>query len=191
MSPRDTQAVLLDAAQELVQVRGYNAFSFRDLAERVGIKSASIHYYFPSKGDLCRALLVRYRQRFNAALADIDRRGRGPRRKLKSYTQLFHDTLEMGNRMCLCGMLAADLETLPPQVLDELRGFFTDNQEWLAKVLTEGQETGKARFDGDAEAEARLIVSGLEGAMLVARLYGDLKLFESMARSLIARLWVR
>ena len=191
MAPRDTQAVLLDAAQELVQVRGYNAFSFRDLAERVGIKSASIHYYFPSKGDLCRALLVRYRQRFNAALADIDRRGRGPRRKLKSYTQLFHDTLEMGNRMCLCGMLAADLETLPPQVLDELRGFFTDNQEWLAKVLTEGQETGKARFDGNAEAEARLIVSGLEGAMLVARLYGDLKLFESMARRLIARLWVR
>jgi len=191
MAPSDTQAVLLDAAQELVQVRGYNAFSFRDLAERVGIKSASIHYYFPSKGDLCRALLVRYRQRFNAALADIDRRGRGPRRKLKSYTQLFHDTLEMGNRMCLCGMLAADLETLPPQVLDELRGFFTDNQEWLAKVLTEGQETGKARFDGNAEAEARLIVSGLEGAMLVARLYGDLALFESMARRLIARLWVR
>ena len=88
-------------------------------------------------------------------------------------------------------MLAADLETLPPRVHDELRGFFTDNQEWLAKVLTEGQETGKARFDGDAEAEARLIVSGLEGAMLVARLYGDLKLFESMARRLIARLWVR
>lgn len=191
MATRDTQAVLLDAAQELVQVRGYNAFSFRDLAERVGIKSASIHYYFPSKGDLCRALLVRYRQRFNAALADIDRRGRGPRRKLKCYTQLFRNTLEMGNRMCLCGMLAADLETLPPQVHDELRGFFTDNQEWLAKVLTEGQETGKARFDGNAEAEARLIVSGLEGAMLVARLYGDLKLFESMARRLIARLWVR
>ena len=34
---------LLDLAQELIQTRGYNAFSYRDLADRVGIKLLAVH----------------------------------------------------------------------------------------------------------------------------------------------------
>lgn len=187
MTTQGTEATVLDVAEELVQTRGYNAFSFRDLAERIGIRAASIHYYFPSKADLCRALLVRYRRQFRTALEEIDRGAKDPRRKLKRYAQSFQETLEAGNRMCLCGMLASDVATLPAAVRGELRGFFDDNQAWLARVLTEGRESGKLRFDGAAEAEARLIVSGLEGAMLVARLYEDPTLFRAMTRRLLAR----
>lgn len=187
MTTRQTEAAVLDVAQELVQTRGYNAFSFRDLAERIGIKAASIHYYFPSKADLCRALLGRYRRQYGTLLAGIDEGTKDAKRKLKRYAQLFHDTLETENRMCLCGMLASDVTTLPPAVRDELRGFFDDNQVWLTRVLAEGREAGKLHFTGTAEMEARLIVSGLEGAMLVARLYEDPALLESMTRRLLAK----
>ena len=133
------------------------------------------------------AKLARFRRQFEAILAEIDAGARGPRRKLKRYAQLFHDTLEAENRMCLCGMLASDMATLPPAVRDELRRFFDDNQAWLTRVLAEGREAGKLRFAGAAEAEARLLVSALEGAMLVARLYEDTDLFASMTRRLLAR----
>ena len=187
MAIRETAAAVLDVAEVLVQTRGYHAFSYRDLAERVGIKAASIHYHFPSKGDLCRALIARYRVRFNAALADIDEQEDDPSRKLDRYAQLFHDTLTAGNRMCPCGMLAADFETLPEAVREEVRGYFEDNTAWLSRVLDEARESGRVRFDGPAEAEARLIVSALEGFMLVARLYTDPALFEAMTRRLFTR----
>ncbi|MDF2795086.1 MAG: transcriptional regulator, TetR family [Pseudomonas orientalis] len=50
----------MTAARKMVQTRGYNGLSFRELAKEVGIKSASIHYHFPTKGDLGAALAKRY-----------------------------------------------------------------------------------------------------------------------------------
>lgn len=52
-----TALEIIEAAQELAQTRGYNGFSYQDIAERVGIRTASIHYHFPSKGDLGKAAL--------------------------------------------------------------------------------------------------------------------------------------
>jgi AcrR family transcriptional regulator len=60
MTTTDTRQVIMDTAQAMVQAKGYNALSFRELAKAVGIKSASIHYYFPTKGDLGAALARRY-----------------------------------------------------------------------------------------------------------------------------------
>ncbi|WP_438876632.1 TetR/AcrR family transcriptional regulator, partial [Bacillus cereus group sp. BC7] len=43
---------ILDHAITLMMLRGYNGFSYRDLSDLVGVKTSSIHYYFPSKDDL-------------------------------------------------------------------------------------------------------------------------------------------
>ena len=72
MSERNTRSKLLDVALEFIQLRGYNAFSFHDLADRVGIKTASIHYHFRTKGDLGLTLVKRHRQVFAQAFASID-----------------------------------------------------------------------------------------------------------------------
>src|SRR6186997_3022834 len=108
MESRATETAILDAAQAMAQVRGYNAFSYREIAERVGIRAATIHYYFPAKGDLGRALMGRFAGSVGAAQAEIDARHKDPRRKLEAYVQLFQDALEDGNRMCLGGMLAME-----------------------------------------------------------------------------------
>ena len=56
----DTKQKILAAARLTVQDRGYAGLSFRELAKEVGIKSASIHHYFPTKGELGAALANRY-----------------------------------------------------------------------------------------------------------------------------------
>jgi len=187
MDTKPTEAAILDAAQELVQIRGYNAFSYRDLSEKIGIKTASIHYYFPSKEDLCRALIGRYRRQFRAALAGIDDRAIDPGRRLELYVELFRSTLDTANRMCLCGMLAADLETLSPAVRDEIRAFFSENERWLADVLSAGLASGRFRFEGSAEGEARLLLACLEGAMLVSRAYDGTRTFAFIVGTLFEK----
>ncbi|HJT14927.1 MAG TPA: helix-turn-helix domain-containing protein, partial [Dongiaceae bacterium] len=56
----ETRARILDVAQGLIQQRGYNGFSYRDIADEVGIRAPTIHYYFPAKADLAAALVDRY-----------------------------------------------------------------------------------------------------------------------------------
>jgi TetR/AcrR family transcriptional repressor of nem operon len=88
--------------------------------------------------------------------------------------------------MCLCGMLAAEYQTLPGQITDAIVVFFDDNEIWLERVLEQGRTDDTLKFDGSARDTARMIISGLEGAMLLARPYGDLRRFQTTATTLLA-----
>src|SRR5215207_9448334 len=107
----DTAAQILDSAERLVQTRGFNGFSYADIAAELSITKASLHYHFAGKAELGEALITRYARRFVEALADVDGRVADARGKLDAYAGLYADVLR-GQRMCLCGMLAAEYQTL-------------------------------------------------------------------------------
>src|SRR5215218_7768490 len=145
----DTAARILDVAARLVQSRGFNGFSYADVASELGISKASLHYHFAGKAELGEALIRRYAGRFAEALVAIDRRGGGAPGKLDAYADLYADVLRE-KRMCLCGMLAADYETLPQPMRDAVIRFFDENEAWLAGVLERGDDEGSLRFGGSA-----------------------------------------
>lgn len=178
---------ILDVAERLVQLRGFNGFSYADVAAELGITNASLHYHFPGKAALGEALIRRYATRFAAALASIDRSVPEARAKLDAYVGLYADVLR-GRRMCLCGILAAEYETLASPMREAVIRFFDDNEAWLATVLEQGRADGTLALHDPAAATAQLILSGLEGAMLVARPYNDLARFTMAATRLIASL---
>lgn len=177
MEYSSTQSSILDVAQELVQTRGYNAFSFRDVAERVGIRSASVHHHYRTKGDLGVAMLVRYRAGFSAALADIVEKHREYDEALHAFSELFANTLGAG-RMCLCGTLAVEFETLPPEMQDEVRGFFVESEAWLEKLFGAAHEAGRLRRCESPSDLAATFLSTVEGVMMCVRAVGD-----------VSRLW--
>ena len=180
----ETASEILDVAERLVQVRGFNGFSYADVAAELGVTTAALHYHFAGKAELGEALIRRYAARFAAALDAIDTQGTGARTKLHAYASLYLDVLR-DDRMCLCGMLAADYQTLPQPMREAVVRFFDDNEAWLGRVLKQGEVEGTLHFTGSAEAAAQSIVGGLEGAMLVARPYGDPARFEAAARRLL------
>jgi TetR/AcrR family transcriptional regulator, transcriptional repressor for nem operon len=184
-SPNDTAARILDSAERLVQVRGFNGFSYADVAAELDMTTAALHYHFPGKGELGRALIERYTERFIAALADIDERITEAPAKLDAYAGLYADVLR-GQRMCLCGMLAAEYQTLPDPMRAAVITFIDANEAWVEKVLADGRRAGTIALAGGPADAARLIVSGLEGAMLVARPYGDIARFDTAAAGLLA-----
>jgi len=183
----DTASQILDVAERLVQVRGFNGFSYADVASELGISKAGLHYHFASKAELGEALIARYAARFAEALNAIDERGGDATAKLDSYARIYAEVLR-DRRMCLCGMLAAEYDTLPEPMRKAIVGFFDDNERWLAGVLVEGSDAGALELDGSAKDEAQTIVSGLEGALLVARPYGDVARFEATATRLLRSL---
>jgi TetR/AcrR family transcriptional repressor of nem operon len=181
--PRTAERIL-DSAERLVQVRGFNSFSYADVANELGITKASLHYHFPGKAELGQALVGRYAQRFFEELDRIDHDQSDPRAKLESYAALYADVLR-GQRMCLCGILAAEYQTLPKPMRDAVISFFDENQKWLADVLEEGRANHKLAFTGSPDEVAQTILGTLEGAMLVARPYGDSSKFDATASRLI------
>ena len=183
----DTAERILDVAEELVQVRGFNAFSYADVAAELGITKAALHYHYPGKAELGQALIGRYADRFAAALAEIESRDVAAAAELGAYVDLYVQVLR-ARRMCLCGMLAAEYQTQPEDIRNAIVAFFNDNEAWLARVLERGRRDGSLRFDGSPADMAGMIIGGLEGAMLVARPYGDLEHFERTAGTLLATL---
>jgi TetR/AcrR family transcriptional repressor of nem operon len=180
---------ILDVAERLAQSRGFNGFSYADVANELDLTKAALHYHFPGKAELGIALITRYAQRFMAALATIDTLG-DPRAELEAYAQLYLDVLN-DRRMCLCGMLAAEYQTLPEPMQDVVIAFFNDNERWLAAVLDDGRTQGTLTFAGTSQATARMIVGGLEGAMLVARIHHDPNRFKASADRLLNSLTTR
>jgi TetR/AcrR family transcriptional regulator, transcriptional repressor for nem operon len=186
-SRADTASRILDVAERLVQLRGFNGFSYADVASELKITKASLHYHFPGKADLGRALIERYASRFTEALDAIDQRESNPMAKLQAYANIYADVLSE-HRMCLCGMLAAGYDTLPAQMQEAVISFFDINEAWLRSVLESGAAQGKLVLSGSPSEAAQAMVSGLEGAMLVARPYDDLKRFDTAASRLLASL---
>ena len=157
---------LLRAAENKVRLGGYDNFSFRELAAEVGIKSASVHYHFPTKADLGAELAHQYTNSFLAVLGDpesILAKGENP---IDAYTQLFRNALLNDNKMCLCGLLGAQGESLPEKVRVEVKRFFNENLAWLSKAH---EANGKS----DPAQAAITTISLLEGAMMISKALND------------------
>jgi TetR/AcrR family transcriptional regulator, transcriptional repressor for nem operon len=182
-----TAQKILDTAERLVQTRGFNGFSYADIAAALRVTKASLHYHFASKAELGQRPIARYEQNFLVALDMIDRTSADAGEKLRRYVKIYADVLR-ANRMCLCGMLAAEYATLPKPMRDEVTRFFDTNEKWLVQVLDEGRKAGALRFSGEPRDLAELLVGSLEGGMMLARSHGDVARFEAAAERLLSEL---
>lgn len=175
----DRRSDLLAHARALLRTRGFNAFSHRDLAALVGVKSSSVHYHFPSKEDLGVALVQGYRADVMGLLASLD--GLPVPQRLDRFTAMFADTAASGDQWCLAGMLASDFETLGEGLQAEVRRFFTEVEGWLAAQARLLQPDLKPAA---AQCLARTAMAMMEGALLLARSQGEPQRVPAAAESL-------
>ncbi len=177
----DTKQRIMAAARLTVQDRGYGGLSFRELAKEVGIKSASIHHYFPTKGELGGALVALYTADFASYLDGLLEEGLDQDCCIRKYTDVFRDTLRNENRMCLGGIMAAEHKELPAEVQAEVVKFSEMNVGWLAKVLSLGK--GAKTAPETVQRRALAIFAAIEGAQLVARSRGDVAVYEGIVET--------
>lgn len=169
---------ILFEATRIAQAHGYSGLNLRTLAERVGIKAASLYYHFPSKADLAAAVARRYAENSAATLEALSVEAGDAEMCLRRYPETFRRSLENGNRICLCSYMAAEYDDLPPEVQLEVQAFADGNIDWLGKVL---QGAGMKRKQ--AETRARAMFAAVSGAQLMSRGRADIALFDSIIES--------
>ena len=180
----DTADRILDVAQRLVQQRGFNGFSYADVAKELGISTAACTTISPARRSSARRSSRGTRARFAAALETIGAESLDAPAKLARYADLYAEVFQ-DQRMCLCGMLAAEFQTLPDGMRDAVLRFFDDSETWLCDVLEAGVREGTVHFDGPVIEAARTFLAGLEGAMLLARPSGDIERLQAASRGLL------
>ena len=187
MPAKDTRTAILDAAQDLIQRMGANAMSYQNISDAVGIRKASIHYYFPTKEDLLEAVLGRYNTYFLRLVDDVIRSKEKADKKLQRYVGIFEATLRDGSRdkACLCGMLGAELASLRSDSVRHVRSFYAENEARLIQILEAGRRDGSFNFEGSTRQTASLIFSLLEGAVLISRAQDGVRHFKGIGTQLL------
>ncbi|MCZ4282753.1 TetR/AcrR family transcriptional regulator [Kiloniella laminariae] len=176
----ETATKIMDAAEGYIRTRGYNAFSFRDIAADVGIKTASIHYHFPTKGDLGAAVAERYTERF---MTNLGPAGEGSAsQQLHRYVDAFRTALALEDKMCLCGMLGAELSSLPENVVQLSRAFFTKNLSWLTAVFLRDEKLRLTSID--AQRKSLKLLALLEGGLILSRNLEGVKTFDQLTEDI-------
>ena len=171
---------LLDAAENAVRMRGYHAVSFRDLADELGIKSASVHYHFPQKEDLGLALVERYSKRL---FSDLERRAaksETPKDRLAALCKTYQQSLRSSDKICLCGLLGAEKNGLPENLGRAVAAFFDANIRWVVKALPSNMPAKRR------QAKAAQIIATLQGAVMLATCLNNPKLFDAAANEILA-----
>lgn len=166
----DNRQKLTDIAQLSVQKDGFRNLSFRSLANAVGIKSSSVHYHFPGKSDLAQALIEQYTDTFMSKLDEIAASPWPLKRKANAFMDIIEEVAQ-SDRLCLCGMFAAELESLTSDNRRALRVFFDAMTDWLTDQFSANEASIRSALPCDNLA--RVIVSGVEGALLVDRVQGN------------------
>ena len=164
---------IMDVAQIFAMTRGVNSFSYKDIANEVGIKTPSIHYHFPKKEDLAAALMDRYLDRFHRVLNEFDQTISDPKEKLRAYVNSCVDCTDNALQVCLCGMMASDFLTLSEKAQKCVQEFIDFNEKWIEKVLKDGKKSGDLDFQVSYVQAARLIFGLIEGCIITAHAFPE------------------
>ena len=184
----DTKTQLLDSAERAARERGYDGFSYADIAEDVGIRKASIHYHYPSKADLGLALIKRYREGLRHQLDDISERGKTAGAKLKAYLKFYRSAMTEGDTVCLCVAFAISRDNLADSIITELNQFHDDSISWLTALYADAIEDGSISDIRDPNHEAASTLATVEGAQLIARSAKNMKRFDEAVKHLKTRI---
>ena len=167
----DTRKDILELAANLMMERGYNGFSYKDIAGPLGIKNAAIHYYFPAKEDLGVALIDEFRESLRSRTMNFMVQGGDPDAQLEGYIQFVKVSLQ-SHFVCPAGILGVDFYTLPSQMKKHAYLFVEEMITWLTRILDLGREEGVYEFSGSSRAKALAIKGCLQGAAQLSRISG-------------------
>lgn len=184
----DTKTALLDSAEQAIRARGYDGFSYADLATEVGIRKASVHHHFPTKADLALALIARYSEAFFAQLHRIEEMHPTGGARLNAYVSASREAIADGQLLCLCVAFCTGRDALSPEVLAKLDHFHLTVKNWLKSVFLAGQTDASIAAILDPDMEAHACLAQIEGAQLIARAAIDGERFDVAVATILHRI---
>lgn len=172
---------IVSLADKLIRVKGFNAFSYKDIADPLSVKNAAVHYHFPTKADLGMAVVMEEMQRFRQNVQQWQQLPEDE--QLARLFDVFRRHCYAGN-VCLMGSLAPDYETLAPPMQGKVNEMAQAIVEWVTACLEQGRKNKRFHFKGAAGDRALLVISNLQSSLLLARVMGP-ETFDRISRQLL------
>jgi TetR/AcrR family transcriptional regulator, transcriptional repressor for nem operon len=169
----NTREQLLETAADLLQRVGYASFSFRDLADAVGIRAASVHYHFPTKADLGLALVDWFRAHSDPKIAELCQANPNIRDRLLALAEHVAEHTCVSGKSCPINLLLSEFSVLPENLQIKVRSWVDDCITGMSQWLEQGRSAGELFFPGDAISQARLVWSVIEHGTQLARTHPD------------------
>jgi TetR/AcrR family transcriptional repressor of nem operon len=174
-----TREKILDAAQDLIQTRSFHGFSFQDIADRVGVRKASLYHHFDSKDAVALAVLERSADWVRTQSAKLD--GEDPAARLEHYFEMFRDIHGKGERMCPGGSFASVFGGISSSVQSALHRFTKLHLDLLESIIREGAERGQFQIKDQRPRDVAMqILAGAQGALMIGRLTGDAHVIDAV-----------
>jgi AcrR family transcriptional regulator len=171
----NSKRTILNLAESFLQDKGFNGFSYANIASELGVKNAAIHYHFPSKEDLGIAVMQRYRERFKLWINNSRVKDLSPEAKLDWFLSIYTTTRADNGKVCLVGSMEVEFNSIPEGLQSEVQSLHKELLTWLQSTLAEGREAGVFAFKGEPADKAALILSTVQGALQMARALGAKK----------------
>lgn len=178
-SGSDTKTQIIDIAEHLLLDKGFNAFSYKHISTRLGIKNAAIHYHFPSKEDLGVAVIQRTRRNFQAGAQELETQNLSPWQKLDWFFNIYLNNLQK-REVCLGGSLGTDFNAIPGKMQVEIQTLVSELLTWLEKLLEDGRHQGDFSFSGNPAEKAVVVLASVQGALQIARVTSSKQFYATM-----------
>lgn len=175
-----TRNDIIALAEGLIRTRGYNAFSYKDIAGTLGIKNAAVHYHFPSKSDLGRAVIEQIATVFHRQKKVWE--PLSPTEKLDAFIGVYEQSQQQ-EYVCFMGALSAAYATLPSEMQQALSVTSMEIRNWVCSFLEEGKNRGTFHYTCSAREMTDLIISSLMSSLLLSRV-GKCDVLESVKQAI-------
>lgn len=185
-SNTDTKTKALDLGREYLQTLGFSGFSFQTIADTLGIKKASLHYYFASKEEMGLALLNGYEESHKTWALKIQ--DLSSKIKLEKMVKGFKSLSSKNHMICPVGSFTSDFHSTTPKMKKKIRQFHFLVRDWLMETIDQGKKEGTIRQSLDTEVAADLFLATLQGGVQLARIRGEQKSLERMLDTMLDNL---
>ncbi len=161
-----TRQKIVVIADQLIRAKGYNAFSYAGIASTLNIKNAAIHYHFPTKAALGKAVIIASREKF--------RQNTLAWTSFNAYDQIvafidMYSKNSKNNCICFMGALGSSFNTLPEEMQTELSAAHKEITIWLINTLEQGKKKNELVFENSPEKMSDLITSGMLASLILDR----------------------
>ncbi len=184
LDQNDTRKQILKIARSYIQTCGFHALSFQMIADDMGIKKPSLFHHFSSKEDLGIEVIQQYHDwfdRWKNEVQDIK-----PTDKLKGYFEIFETFSLDHGKICPMGAMSIDLNSLPESMQKSLKKLSLDHLGWLEETLAQGKKQKSFSFQQKPLIMAEILMSAIQGALIISRVQADKKYFLDIKKSLLS-----
>jgi len=162
-----TKEKIVELGRDYMQRIGYHSFNYKQIADDLHIKNASIHHYFPTKEDLGLAVIEKDRQDF--LVVEQRLRKAKPTEKLDALIEIYNNYFHGGQKLCVLSSFAACYNELTERMQLATSQYAELMASWLTEVFKEGLATGDFTFRQPVEEVVNQWMATLPGALLIGR----------------------